>query len=324
MAEQVNGERFKLKMPPEFSGERGESKGWLQKCTLYFLFNRTQFDLDEKKVIFALMLMTGGTAGPWASDYITQAQAQANAENGNQPSYGTWASFQNSIKESFEDVDDAASARVLLRNLAQGKKPIDEYIIDFKNIISRCGISQFNVIADFFYQGLNKPLRDKMFGLAVMPTDAVNLYKTAAHLEQQWRLGQAYDRGGGQSHKKNHFIPRRYNHNQAKERDPDAMDVDRMTAEEHDKHYKEGQCFNCHEIGHLSRNCPKKNGKGKQPFRKNRVMEAEEEPEREDDDEASNSDTRTLVAARIRTALQGISDPAERKGVLSEFLDEGF
>lgn len=193
MAEQANGECFKLKMPSEFSGEQGESKGWLQKCTLYFLFNRTQFDTDKKKVIFALMLMTGGNAGPWASDYITQAQAQATQENGHQPNYGTWATFQTSINKSFEDVDEAASACVLLWNLAQGKKPIDKYIINFKNIISRCSINQFDVIADFFYQGLNKPLRDKMFGLAEMPTNAANLYKTAACLEQQWHLGQAYD-----------------------------------------------------------------------------------------------------------------------------------
>ncbi|OJT01919.1 hypothetical protein TRAPUB_7618 [Trametes pubescens] len=101
------------------------------------------------------------------------------------------------------------------------------------------------------------------------------------------------------------------------------MDVDRMTAEERDRHYKEGRCFNCHEVGHLSRNCPKKpTGKGKQLVRKNRTMEAEEEPVEESNGEDSNVDTRTLVTARIRTALQGINDPVEKKGMLSEFLGE--
>ncbi|OJT03560.1 hypothetical protein TRAPUB_5780, partial [Trametes pubescens] len=98
-----------------------------------------------------------------------------------------------SIKDSFKDVDEAASARVALRNLAQGKKSVEEYIIDFKNIIIRCGINQFDVIADFFYQGLNKPLHDKMFALASMPENAAALYQTAARLEQQWKIGQTYD-----------------------------------------------------------------------------------------------------------------------------------
>ena len=39
----------KLKMPPEFTGDRGEAKAWLQKCSLYFTFNATQFNTDEKK-----------------------------------------------------------------------------------------------------------------------------------------------------------------------------------------------------------------------------------------------------------------------------------
>ncbi|OJT01918.1 hypothetical protein TRAPUB_7617 [Trametes pubescens] len=192
MAEANNDNRcFKLKMPAEFTGERGSSKEWLQKCTLYFAFNRKQFTTEEKKVIFVLMLMTGGTAGPWASDFITQAQNQV--QEGAQPNYGMWVQFQASIKDSFEDVDEAASARVALRNLVQGKKSVEEYIIDFKNIIIRCGINQFDVIADFFYQGLNKPLRDKMFRLASMPENAAALYQMAARLEQQWKIGQAYD-----------------------------------------------------------------------------------------------------------------------------------
>ena len=31
-----------------------------------------------------------------------------------------------------------------------------------------------------------------------------------------------------------------------------------MEPEEQIKHFKEGRCFTCHEVGHLARNCPKK------------------------------------------------------------------
>src|SRR5271156_4955189 len=41
-----------------------------------------------------------------------------------------------------------------------------------------------------------------------------------------------------------------------KERDPNAMDVDRLTVEEWTKMMKEGKCFRCRKPGHLARDCP--------------------------------------------------------------------
>jgi len=45
-----------------------------------------------------------------------------------------------------------------------------------------------------------------------------------------------------------------------KERDPDAMDVDRaqMTPDEKEKLLKSGSCFRCKKQGHMARQCPTK------------------------------------------------------------------
>ena len=54
-----------------------------------------------------------------------------------------------------------------------------------------------------------------------------------------------------------------------KRKDPNAMEVDtiktgRLSEEEKAKLLKEGRCFRCKKMGHLSRNCPdKKDLKGK-------------------------------------------------------------
>jgi hypothetical protein len=37
-----------------------------------------------------------------------------------------------------------------------------------------------------------------------------------------------------------------------KEKDPNAMDINKLTVEERDKLMKEGKCFRCRKQGHLS------------------------------------------------------------------------
>ena len=313
----TNPPEAKIKMPPEFSGKRAEAKEWLQKCTLYFTFNSAAFDNDEKKVVFALMLMKGGTAGPWASDFITQAADQGD-------NFGKWEDFKKQINLSFSDVDEKASARVALRALAQGKRTVDEYITEFRNVINRCKITDFDVIADFFYGGLNRPLREKIFALESMPTTIDGLYSKAAQLENQWRMGKTYDSQRG--HKNTTYGAKRPS-NQTKDRDPDAMDIDRMTAEERDRHFKEGLCFTCHKAGHLSRNCPEKRTDRKPMKTKVRTTEVEEPDDaKSTTSHHSNASTasKRLVAARVRLALKDLDDAQDREEVLKEVCDEGF
>ncbi|KAI0324068.1 hypothetical protein GY45DRAFT_1375848 [Cubamyces sp. BRFM 1775] len=111
---------MKLKMPPEFEGKRGEVIEWLQKCSLYLVINQAAYDTDEKKIIFCLMLMNGGTAGAWAQSFLEDIEAQRAAQPHHEgqpepaPNFGTWAAFTTQLKESFDDVNYKASARVLL------------------------------------------------------------------------------------------------------------------------------------------------------------------------------------------------------------------
>jgi Zinc knuckle len=44
-----------------------------------------------------------------------------------------------------------------------------------------------------------------------------------------------------------------------KERDPNAMDVNRLTVDERNNLLKEGSCFRCRNTGHWANKCPKDN-----------------------------------------------------------------
>ncbi|KAJ8456414.1 hypothetical protein ONZ51_g12142 [Trametes cubensis] len=333
MAEERTNE-IKLKMPPEFSGKRGEVVEWLQKCSLYLTMNKKTYADDEMKIIFCLMLMNGGTAGTWSRTFIEDVERQAADQNKNlregenriEPNYGTWDEFKKQLLDAFDDVDQKASARVLLRNLKQGSKKVEDYIAEFKSIISRCGITEFDVIADFFYAGLNRPLREKIFGMYPLPKDTSELYLRASTLEQQYHLGRAYD-GKTSTFRPTYkaYRPR------PQERDPDAMDVDKMTTEEREKHYREGRCFNCHQIGHLARQCPNRrtnDRKRTKPTAKARITEVEEDESDDDEDTRSingqAADKTQLIAARIRTALKGLEEDRDAQEILASFSNKGF
>ena len=55
------------------------------------------------------------------------------------------------------------------------------------------------------------------------------------------------------------YTPRKFNFQPRK--DPNAMDVDVLTAEEQSDLMRKGACFRCKAQGHLSRDCPNKERK---------------------------------------------------------------
>ena len=130
---------------------------------------------------------------------------------------------------------------------------------------------------------------------------------------------------------------------QQKRKDPNAMEVDtiktsRLSDKEKAKLLKEGRCFRCKKIGHLSRNCPdKKDPKGKtadkprsssgqftKPKAQATIINEDEEEERqgdqpEEDDEAPPSYTNKGVQEFIRTMKLD-----ERETLLEMLASQGF
>ena len=128
-----------------------------------------------------------------------------------------------------------------------------------------------------------------------------------------------------------------------KRKDPNAMEVDaiktgRLSDEERAKLLKEGRCFRCKKMGHMSRNCPdKKDSKGKgtdkpcsssgqftKPKARATVINEDEEEEQqeeqpEEDDEAPLSYTNKGVKEFIRTMKLD-----EREALLEMLASQGF
>ena len=96
---------------------------------------------------------------------------------------------------------------------------------------------------------------------------------------------------------------------QAKEltptRDPNAMDVDRLTQQERMEHIKKGLCFICHEPGHLSSTCKKKGDKSQPRRNFGRFKKG-------------------TPAQRIRAILDDEMKDDEKEEIANMFENEGF
>jgi hypothetical protein len=98
---------------------------------------------------------------------------------------------------------------------------------------------------------------------------------------------------------------------QRKQRDPDAMDVDsinlqktgRLSDEDKARLIKENKCFYCKEVGHISRNCPKKKKKNdSRPPAKARTTDTE-----------SIADSEATAVTNKDSILSGIKDLSQQE-----------
>ena len=75
-----------------FTGDPEKTRMFLQDVELYIRINSALYDTDEKKIIFALSFMKGGTAVGWSKSYINAALAASN--------FGTWDNFKKEVEKA--------------------------------------------------------------------------------------------------------------------------------------------------------------------------------------------------------------------------------
>src|SRR5258708_11067802 len=86
----------KVSTPP-FSGVQDDLDCFKAKCSLYLSMRQSEFPDKHSNVLFILLYMKGGSAGPWAMQKINSILYPANLEE------VTWAGFISELDKMFLD-----------------------------------------------------------------------------------------------------------------------------------------------------------------------------------------------------------------------------
>jgi hypothetical protein len=170
---------IQIHKPPEFDGDWQKAENFVLCCEEYMLVNRRFYGYDLTKVIFVLSYCTTGLAAEWAAE-----KRRTYAETMVYPSY---KDFRAELLKNFFVQDTVIRTRATddIHALRQTES-VMEYIIRFKILASRAGITEESAKIQCFMNGLNDRLRSRIQEMQTVPDTIEGWYDAAAQFEQSY------------------------------------------------------------------------------------------------------------------------------------------
>ena len=169
----------------------------------------------------------------------------------------TWAQLSRELEELFRPANQKDWAQKKLRELKQGRMPIDEWIIKFQTYSQSAQLNPRQLI-DIIEQNIDPSIIQKIIEEDTHPTDLADYLAKIRNIGQKRHLTRFLGIAGSASH-----------------RDPNAMDISALDAAEYEgseaeihaftkgkesakssgRNKKELSCFNCRKLGHMAKYC---------------------------------------------------------------------
>jgi len=161
-----------------------KAESFLSQCLLYFYGRGITSDFN--KVICALSFMKAGNADKWARMKIQSLDPNFCEEV-------SWEVFVSEFRATFGDPNPGATARHKMNQLKQGNNTADQFVADFRLLVSDSGYNDAALV-EKFQNGLNSTLVDRIYSLPQMPSTLDGWISWALRLDRQWRQRESTKR----------------------------------------------------------------------------------------------------------------------------------
>jgi hypothetical protein len=251
-------EKIKLNPLTPFSGKRNEFVLFMQDVYIYLKVNQHLYNDNDKKISFILSYLTGGDVAIWKQQFIQTKIEEHKRDKTEEPDWGTYKHFVDAHQKTFWPYDKPAEALGDMKKLHLGDNNITKHNSKLRLLVSQTGMTDSPALINLYWETLPWALQGPIIRsehplrtLAEWYTKATNFYighKKAQHLFKKWDNKLTNTFGAPPAQKKFTFP----------KKDPNVMDIDRMTVDKRTHLMKEGKCFRCKLFRHLSRDCPTK------------------------------------------------------------------
>jgi hypothetical protein len=250
-------ENIKLNPPTPFTGKQTDFILFMQDVYVYLKVNKATYDNDDKKISFILSYLTGGNAAVWKQQFIQTKIEESEEAKTDEPNWGTYKEFVEALKKTFQLYNEPGEALKEIKKLRLGDGLITEHNSRFRLLVSQIGMKDSPALTDLYREMLPWGLQSPIIRSEHPPktleewyTKAINFYVGHQKVQRLFRKQDKPTNNNAPPVQKKFSFPEK--------KDPNAMDIDRMTIEERTCLMKEVKCFRCKLFGHLSRDCPNK------------------------------------------------------------------
>jgi Retrotransposon gag protein/Zinc knuckle len=252
-------ENIKLNPQTPFTGKRSDFMLFMQDVFVYLKVNKTIYDNDDKKISFILSYLTGGDAAVWKQQFIQTKIEESVDPNNDEPDWGSYKEFVEALKKTFQPYDEPAEALEDMKKLRLGDGSITEHNSRFRLLVSQTGMKDSLALTDLYRETLPWGLQSPIIRSEHPPKTLEEWYTKATNFYVgHQRAQRLFKKRDNRPTTIPSAPPAQKRFSFPEKKDPNAMDIDRMSIKERTRLMKEGKCFKCKLFGHLSRDCPNK------------------------------------------------------------------
>jgi Ty3 transposon capsid-like protein len=250
---------IKLNPPKPFTGKRSDFILFMQDVFVYLKVNRLIYNNDKKKISFILSYLAGGDAAVWKQQFIQMKIEESEEVKTDEPSWETYKKFVEALKKTFQPYNEPAEALEEIKKLHLGNGSITEHNSRFRLLVSQTGMKDFLALTDLYQETLPWGLQSPIIRSKHPPKTLEEWYTKATNFYVGHQRVQRLFRKRDKPATTPSALPAQKKFSFPEKKDPNAMDIDRMSIEERTCLMKEGKCFRCKLFGHLSQDCLNKN-----------------------------------------------------------------
>jgi Retrotransposon gag protein len=226
-------ENIKLNPPTPFTGKRSDFMLFMQDVFIYLKVNKMTYDNDDKKISFILSYLTGGDAAVWKQQFMqTKIEESVDAKT-NEPDWKSYKEFVEALKKTFQPYDEPAEALEDMKKLRLGDGSITEHNSRFRLLVSQTGMKDSPALTDLYRETLPWGLQSPIIRSEHPPKTLEEWYTKATNFYVgHQRAQRLFRKRDNKPTTTSSAPPAQKGFSFPEKKDPNAMDIDRMSIEE--------------------------------------------------------------------------------------------